>query len=261
MLPVRRLHPFQTQIFSAKSRNDLQQPSRNFRKQALELNHQFSRRFPEVALCMSANAPEFDEFLNSFLPTPQASQDTELLRQIGFLPGLKEMLTVRQVHALEHATVWILSGLPDRRISSQAEWEDNSELGGLSTEQGFYLYGQANTADVRRAVSQALFRVKNGEWNLAVHPRCGTNLSVGMMLTASIAFGFHLLLPRTPIEQLLGLGFAATTAAQLTPELGKFVQQYVTTAVPFNLRVQDVSPVQDVLGRPAHFIRVEWIDV
>lgn len=210
---------------------------------------------------MSAHASEFDELLNSFLPTPQASQDTELLRQIGFLPGMREMLIVRQVHALEHATVWILSGLPDRRISPQADWEDKSGLGGLSTEQGFYLYGQANTADVRRAVNQALFRITNGEWNLAVHPRCGTNLSVGMLLTASIAFGVHFLLPRNPIEQLLGLGFAATTAAQITPELGRFVQQYITTAVPFNLRVRDVSSVQDAWGRPAHFIRTEWIDV
>ncbi|MCU0551392.1 MAG: DUF6391 domain-containing protein [Leptolyngbya sp. Prado105] len=210
---------------------------------------------------MTANASEFDEFLTSFFPTPQATQDTELLRQIGFLPGLKEMLTVRQVHALEHATVWILSGLPDRRIASETGWEDNSNLGGLSTEQGFYLYGQATTADVRRAVNQALSRITQGEWNLAVHPRCGTNLSVGMLLTASIAFGFHLLLPRTPIEQLLGFGFAATTAAQITPELGRFVQQYITTAVPFNLSVREVSIVQDSLGRPAHFVRVEWIDV
>ncbi|BAS58619.1 DUF6391 domain-containing protein [Leptolyngbya boryana CZ1] len=210
---------------------------------------------------MTANASEFDEFLNFFLPTPQVAQDTELLRKIGFLPGLKEMLTVRQVHALEHATVWILSGLPDRRSSPQTDWEDNSGLGGLSTEQGFYLYGQANTVDVRRAVNQALSRITHGEWNLAVHPRCGTNLSVGMLLTAAIAFGFHLVLPRTPIEQLLGFGVAATTAAQLTPELGRIVQQYITTAVPFNLRVREVSSVQDSWGRPAHFVRVEWIDV
>jgi Domain of unknown function (DUF6391) len=210
---------------------------------------------------MSANASEFDEFLSSLIPTPQVSQDTELLRQVGFLPGLKEMLMVRQVHALEHATVWILGGLPDRRVSPQADWEDDGGLGGLSTEQGFYLYGQAKTTDVRRAVNQALSRITHGEWDLAVHPRCGTNLSVGMVLTASIAFGIHLLLPRNPIEQLLGLGLAATTAAQMTPELGRFVQQHITTSVPFNLRVQDVSVVQDSWSRPAHFVRTEWIDV
>ncbi len=209
---------------------------------------------------MTASASEFDEFLSAFLPTPQVTQDTELLRQIGFIPGLRETLIVRQVHALEHATVWILSGLPDRRIAPQAAWEDNSGLGGLSTEQGFYLYGEANTVEVKRAVNQALRRITHGEWHLAVHPRCGTNLSVGMLLTASIAFGIHFLLPRNPIEQLLGLGVAATTASQLTPELGRLVQQYVTTAIPFNLRVREVSIVQDSWGRPAHFIRTEWIE-
>ncbi|MBW4442433.1 MAG: hypothetical protein KME10_14605 [Plectolyngbya sp. WJT66-NPBG17] len=210
---------------------------------------------------MTANVSEFDEFLTAFLPTPQASQDTELLQQIGFIPGVRETLLVRQVHALEHATVWILSGLPDRRtVPSQTDWTDNSGLGGLSTEQGFYLYGQANTAEVKRAVNQALERITHGEWNLAVHPRCGTNLSVGMLLTASIAFGIHLLLPRNPIEQLLGLGVAATTASQLAPELGRFAQQYITTSIPFNLKVCEVSSVQDSWGRPAHFIQTEWID-
>lgn len=208
---------------------------------------------------MTASVSELDTFLNGLLPTPQASQDTELLQQIGFIPGVREMLMVRQVHALEHATVWILSGLLDRRIAPP-EWTDNSGLGGLSTEQGFYLYGQANTAEVKRAVNQALQRITNGEWNLAVHPRCGTNLSVGMLLTASIAFGIHLILPRNPIEQLLGLGVAATTASQLAPELGRFVQQYVTTSIPFNLRIREVSIVQDSWGRPAHFVQTEWID-
>lgn len=208
---------------------------------------------------MTASVSEFDTFLNALLPTPQSSQDTELLRQIGFIPGVREMLTVRQVHALEHATVWILSGLPDRRIAPP-DWTDNSGLGGLSTEQGFYLYGQANTAEVKRAVNQALQRITNGEWNLAVHPRCGTNLSVGMLLTASIALGIHLILPRNPIEQLVGLGVAATTASQIAPELGRFVQQYVTTSIPFNLSVREVSIVQDSWGRPAHFVQTEWID-
>lgn len=209
---------------------------------------------------MTTNATEFDQFWSFIFPTPQATQDTDLLQQIGFIPGVRELLTVRQVHALEHATVWILSGLPDRRVADAIDWTDNSGLGGLSTEQGFYLYGQTETAAVKRAVNQALTRVTSGEWGLAVHPRCGTNLSVGMLLTASIALGAHLILPRSPIEQLLGLGVAATAASQLSPELGRFVQQYVTTAIPFNLRLKDVSVVQDTWGRPAHFIATEWID-
>ena len=46
-------------------------------------------------------------FSFDFLP-PHPSQDTDLLQQLSFVPGLKEILLLRQVHALEHATVWVL---------------------------------------------------------------------------------------------------------------------------------------------------------
>ncbi|MBC7825753.1 MAG: hypothetical protein H7126_18185, partial [Candidatus Parcubacteria bacterium] len=58
----------------------------------------------------------------------------------------------------------------------------------------------------------------------------------------------------------LGFGVAATAAAQLTPDLGRVVQQYITTAIPFNLEVQDISVVQDAWGRSAHFVEVQWIE-
>ncbi len=202
------------------------------------------------------------DFWGAVFPAPQATQDTELLRQIGFIPGLKEVLTLRQVHGLEHATVWVLSGAAHRSILGDNYGRtsiDSEGLGGLSTEQGFYLYGQVKTSDVSRAVSEALRRIKS-EWNLAVHPRCGTNLSVEVILTVGLTWGAFMLLPKGPIEQLLGFGIAATAAAQLTPELGRVVQQYITTAIPFNLEVQDISVVQDSWGRPAHFVQVQWIE-
>jgi hypothetical protein len=55
------------------------------------------------------------EFFNFATPEyrpldfPQPTQDADLLRQLSFIPGLKEILMIRQVHALEHATVWVLS--------------------------------------------------------------------------------------------------------------------------------------------------------
>jgi hypothetical protein len=148
--------------------------------------------------------------------TPYPTQDSDLLRQLGFLPGLKNILMLRQIHALEHATVWTLSENPhfsENLASVKTELVDNETLGGLSTDQGFYLYGQVNRLDLQRAVRLALQRLKAGEWNLAVHPRCGTNLSVAMLLTAGFVLGAHLLLPRGPIEQLIGLGLATSTAA------------------------------------------------
>lgn len=194
---------------------------------------------------------------------PQPTQDADLLKQLNFLPGLKELLMVRQVHALEHATVWVLDerlGARNAPYSTTSGPSDNNSLGGLSTDEGFYLYGQVNTADLKRAVPTALSRLKTGEWDLAVHPRCGTNLSVGMFLTAGLAIGAHLLLPRTPIEQMIGLGIAAATATQLTPDLGTLAQRYLTTSIPFNLAITDISATSDIWGRPAHFVQVRWQD-
>lgn len=208
-----------------------------------------------------ASPPDF-EFFN-FVPATQPIQDTDLIKQLPFIPGLKEILMLRQVHALEHATVWVLGeSNSEFQITSTSKNRqvDNELIGGLSTEQGFYLYGQVNIASLQRAVHVALQRLTGGESNLAVHPRCGTNVSVGMLITVGLALGIHLLLPRGPIEQLLGLGVAATTAAQLAPELGILAQRYVTTAIPFNLTIEDITVTRDVWGRSAHFVRVRWAD-
>jgi hypothetical protein len=200
------------------------------------------------------------DIFNFDVVAPQPTQDTELLKQLSFVPGLKEILALRQVHALEHATVWILSERNPRlpRGASSNFQVDNELLGGLSTDQGFYLYGEVNISDLRRAVMVALQRLTSGEWDLAVHPRCGTNMSVAMLLTAGLAVGMHLVLPRGPIEQLFGLGFAATTAAELAPNVGAFAQRYLTTSIPFNLAIENITMTRDVWGREAHFVKVKW---
>lgn len=195
---------------------------------------------------------------------PYPTQDSDFLRQLSFVPGLKEMLMLRQVHALEHATVWVLSNAATPMGSSRfpaIPARDNDRLGGLSTDQGFYLYGQANTAQLRYAVRSALQRLTQGEWDLAVHPRCGTNWSVNLLVTAGLALGAHLLLPRNPIEQIFGLGIAATAAAQLAPNLGSLAQRYLTTSIPFNLEIEEITQKADGWGRSAHFVRVRWKDL
>jgi hypothetical protein len=203
----------------------------------------------------------FDLF-NLDLISPSPTQDADILERLSFVPGLKEILMLRQVHALEHATVWILS--ESRSESTQKVTKsknigiDNQLHSGLSTEFGFYLYGEVNISDLRRAVNLALQRLTNGEWNLAVHPRCGTNASVSMLLTAGLAVGMHLLLPRGPIEQLIGLGLATTTATELTPDVGAFFQRYITTAIPFNLAIENITQQYDAMGRFAYFIKVKW---
>ena len=202
------------------------------------------------------------DFLNLDLMSPSPTQDTDLLERLSFVPGLKEVLMVRQVHALEHATVWILSqshGCTTQKLNDR-ENVDNQLYSGLSTEEGFYLYGEANISNLRRAVNIAQQRLTHGEWNLAVHPRCGTNASVAMLLTAGLAVGMHLLLPRGPIEQLIGLSVASTTATELAPDVGAFFQRYITTAIPFNLGIENITHKCDAMGRKAYFVKVKWRD-
>ena len=200
------------------------------------------------------------ESLNLNLTASQPTQDADLIKQLPFIPGLKEILMLRQVHALEHASVWVLGESESSGNTSafKTALVDNELLGGLSTDRGFYIYGEVNKMNLQRAVRLALQRLKSGEWDLAVHPRCGTNLSVGMLLTFGLAVGFHLILPKEPIGQILGLGAAATAATQLAPELGMLTQRYITTAIPFNLEVVDITVTQDVWGRTAHFVQVRW---
>jgi len=202
------------------------------------------------------------DFLNLDLMSPSPTQDTDLLERLSFVPGLKEILMVRQVHALEHATVWTLSksyGCATQKLNDRENVDiDNQLYSGLSTEEGFYLYGEANISNLRRAVNLAQQRLTNGEWNLAVHPRCGTNASVAMLLTAGLAVGMHLLLPRGPIEQLIGLSVATTTATELAPDVGAFFQRYITTAIPFNLAVENITLKHDAMGRKAYFVKLNW---
>ena len=184
--------------------------------------------------------------------TPKHNQDSELLQQWGFIPGIPEFLMLRQVHALEHATVWILSSF------NQHQSQDDATIGGLSTERGFFLYGKINPLQLKKAVQLALNRLKKGEWDLAIHPRCGTNFSVNTLLTTGMVLTTHIMLPKEPITQLLGMGLAGITANYLAPELGTSVQKYLTTAIPFNLQIKQISQTVDQSGRPAHFIDLQW---
>lgn len=204
------------------------------------------------AFAEAGNFANFDFF------QPQPDRDSQLLEELGFLPGLKEVLMLRQVHALEHATVWMLSNIDAVKQNRTNELNDNEEIGGVSTEKGFYLYGEINPIILKRAVSLALNRLKQGEWNLALHPRCGTNVSVGMFLITGAVLTNCLFVPREPLRQLLGLGCAATIANWLAPDIGMSVQKYLTTAIPFNLKIREIAKTVDNLGRPAHFISLQW---
>src|SRR5690606_7261842 len=84
---------------------------------------------------------------------------------------------VRRNHALEHATLAILS-----------EKNPRLRMAGYSDPKGFWLAGEIETEKVEEAVQEALQRMRGGEATLAVHPHCGTNLVTTGFLAGALAW-------------------------------------------------------------------------
>ncbi len=126
---------------------------------------------------------------------------------------------IRQNHALEHATIHVLSRHnPYVRIM------------GRTTPSGFQIVGEMGTQDVANAATEALVRLQQGEAHLSVHPRCGTNLAVTGVLAGTAAFGATLGRPRSRLERLPLALIAATLAAIVAQPLAQLVQERVTTS-------------------------------
>ena len=126
---------------------------------------------------------------------------------------------IRRNHALEHATVNVLSERrPGLRLVGRSDWG------------GFTLYGSVETGDVHIAISEGLCRLHAGERGLAIHSRCGTNLATGVILVGlasrAALSGKRRSLGRKGIELGLGLG-AALVVAQ---PLGVAIQKRWTTS-------------------------------
>jgi hypothetical protein len=136
---------------------------------------------------------------------------------------------MRQNHALEHATVTILSRMvPDLRISARA------------TTDGFLMFGSdVDLGVLRQAADEALSRLQAGEAALAIHPNCGTNLAVGISLvTIGTMLGFTSSRTSTRITSTALSSLAGLLAAR---PLGELVQKYITTLPDLRgVRVTDV---------------------
>lgn len=133
------------------------------------------------------------------------------------LPGVGK---VRRVHALEHAAITLMSAR-----------DPHLRLVGRSTAKGFWLYGDVDTEEVRTCTEEALRRLREGQAELAIHPRCGTNLAVAGLLTgfssfiASTSLGRH----EHALNKLPRVVMAATAAMIVAQPLGLLVQEKVTT--------------------------------
>jgi hypothetical protein len=151
---------------------------------------------------------------------------------------------VRENHALEHATIVLLSKrFPDARLS------------GVSFATGFFVFGVVPTEAIQPAAEQALSRLRGGEPEMAIHERCGTNLAVAGMLTGLSAMTVAKL--RKPYSTFNNVILASTAALVLARPLGLLVQRYVTTRTPGqSMRVRRVKRMT-FLGSPAHFVSTD----
>lgn len=122
----------------------------------------------------------------------------------------------RQNHALEHATITILSGmLPNLSISAHSNpW-------------GFIVFGDVDLSQLRRAAEEALGRLQAGEAELAIHPNCGTNIAVGLsLMTIGTMLGMASGRIRTRVASAAAASVIGLVAAR---PLGQLAQKYVTT--------------------------------
>lgn len=151
---------------------------------------------------------------------------------------------VRRNHALEHATIHVLS-----------EKQRPLKVVGRSTFNGYYLYGDLATETVAQAAQEALERLKDGEHELAVHPNCGTNLVASSSMAGLATFAVLGGSKKRRFDLLPSALIAAMAALLLAQPIGPLLQARVTT-------LADVSDtvIKDVKRREKgnlviHFIK------
>lgn len=146
---------------------------------------------------------------------------------------------IRRNHGLEHAAIHLLTEKhPDRSFV------------GRSDVRGFWLYGNVPTSAVQQTVDEALTRLQNGEYHLAVHPNCGTNFVTAGLIGGTASFfslagseeeGWPSRLERLPLAITL-----TTIALVLAQPLGRAVQRHITTqGDPQSLKIEHIERVQD----------------
>ena len=151
--------------------------------------------------------------------------------------------TVRRNHGIEHATVHVLT-----------EHNPNTRLVGRADTTGFNIYGDIPTDALESAAREAVTRMQNGEGNLAVHPRCGTNLVVAGLVTALAAV---IAIGRKPsLRKIPDVILATTVAAYVSQPLGLSMQKYITTS-PDALGARVAGIKQSQMGQ----IHVQHVDI
>lgn len=150
---------------------------------------------------------------------------------------------LRQHHAIEHATVTLLS----QRLPG-VPFMARSDL------QGFTLFGNADAQIVEEVAHEALDRLQAGESGLALHPNCGTNLVTSGMLSGMAAMLAASGRNRSWADRIPASLLAATLALILAAPAGRWMQQNVTTSpLVQGLRVKSVTQLK---GGPVPRFRI-----
>ncbi len=151
------------------------------------------------------------------------------------------VLPTRRNHALEHATIHLLSA----RFPTLS-------IGGHSNPTGFFIVGNIPTQALREAVNEALTRLQNGEHSLAIHPGCGTNY----LVYGSLAGIFSMLgmigtrNSRERWDRLPLIIFLSALGFLIGQPLGPALQKQVTTDPHLNeTRIVDIRRVSNNLHR------------
>lgn len=151
---------------------------------------------------------------------------------------------VKQNHALEHATIVLLSRkFPDVRLA------------GISFAAGFFVFGDLPTEAILPAAQEALNLLRTTSPELAIHERCGTNLAVSGLLTGLAAMTVARM--RRPYNTANNVILASTAALILARPLGLTVQRYITTQTPnTSMTIEKVIPLT-LFGTRAHFVSTD----
>jgi hypothetical protein len=149
---------------------------------------------------------------------------------IARLGRLTRANRVRRNHALEHATISVVT-----------ERHPSVFLRGRSTPRGFSIVGDIEVEELRSAIDEAQRRLRKGEAELAIHPRCGTNLAVAGVLSGISAALAAQLRPRE--HRFTYAVLASLAALMVSPALGTATQRHVTTLADLNdLVVDSIQP-------------------
>ena len=137
----------------------------------------------------------------------------------------------RQHHAIEHATLHVLADRYPQR-----------SFAGYSDPLGFFVIGEVDAFALRRAVSDAMLRLKAGETHLAIHANCGTVLASTSLLVAFAAL-FGGVGQRGALARFTSMLTWVLGALVVSKPLGLRLQRYTTLADIGDRWLVEVRPV------------------